>query len=332
MEIIPGIYQLKIPIPNNPLGHTNIYVLRGGEGYIMIDAGMSGDGAMDAMRVQLSENRIPIDRISLIIVTHAHGDHIGLAGPVRQLSGAKIALHSIEIDRLPAAMQNPILRWTDEWHHSSGIPITPPPATSPASRPFLDPPLPDISLESDQHIQMDGLDLRVLWTPGHSPGHICIYDDKNKVLFSGDHILPVTTPNIGIRPGTSGPGYDNPLRDYLNALDRVSRLDVAMVLPAHEQIFTDLRGRVNEILSHHHHRNEEILATIETGPKTAYQVSEQITWMPELGGVKLRDLNYFNQRMAVSETLAHLQALRTDGTIKRYGNNGVVYYQLSANC
>jgi glyoxylase-like metal-dependent hydrolase (beta-lactamase superfamily II) len=200
------------------------------------------------------------------------------------------------------------------------------------SRPFPDPPLPDISLENDQDIQLDGLDLRVLWTPGHSPGHICLYDAKDKVLFSGDHILPVTTPNIGIRPGTSGPGFDNPLSDYLNALDRVGRLDVVMVLPAHEQIFTDLRGRVNEILAHHHHRNEEILTAIGTGPKTAYQVSDQITWMPELGGVKFRDLSYFNQRMAVSETLAHLQALRTDGNIKRYGNDGVVYYQLSVNC
>jgi glyoxylase-like metal-dependent hydrolase (beta-lactamase superfamily II) len=327
-EIIPNVYHLKIPIPNNPLGHTNIYVLRSSQGYIMIDTGMSANGTMDAMRAQLVKNNIPIEKISLIIITHAHGDHIGLAGPIQKESGAKIALHTIEVNRLTAAIQNPILRWTDEWHREAGIPVTPPPINPGSMRLFPEPPPPDIPLENDQHILQDGVDLQVIWTPGHSPGHICLYDVKNRVLFSGDHILPVTTPNIGIRPGTSGPGFDNPLWDYINALDRVRHLEVAIVLPGHEQIFTNLQGRISEILTHHHHRNEEIIATLENEPKTAFQISERITWMPETGGVKFQDLSYFNQRMAVSETLAHLQALRTGGKIKRFGNDGVVYYQL----
>jgi hypothetical protein len=98
-------------------------------------------------------------------------------------------------------------------------------------------------------------------------------------------------------------------------------------LPAHEGVFHDLRGRVDQILEHHRRRNDEIVAALKSGPKTAYQVSESITWMPESGGVKFRNLAHWDQRMAVSETIAHLQALRATGTITRSAKGGIVYYK-----
>jgi len=330
-EVLPGIHQFKIPIANNPLGHTNIYLLQGDGGYLMIDAGIQSDDAARALRQQLAEAAVDLSRISTLIITHGHGDHIGLAGYVREITGARIALHSVEIARLPVALQNPMARWTDDWLHSSGIPDNGPPPNMPPMRSFPMPPHPDISLEDGQVIDRFGLNLRVLLTPGHAPGHICLYDIDRKLLFSGDHILPVTTPNIGLRPGGTGMNPDNnPLVDYFDSLDKVGRLDVKTVLPAHEFIFNDLPRRVAELRNHHHHRNEEILSALASSAKTAYQISDYITWMPEVGGVRLGNLSYWNQRMAVSETLAHLQALRTFGKIARFGRDGVVYYQVSA--
>jgi glyoxylase-like metal-dependent hydrolase (beta-lactamase superfamily II) len=329
-EIIPGIHQFKVPIANNPLGHTNIYLLQGDGGYVMIDAGIQSDEATKALRQQLAEAAIDLSRIATLIITHGHGDHIGLAGYVREITGARIAMHAIEIARLPAALQNPMARWTNDWLRSSGIPDNNPPDHQPPHSYPL-PPHPDISLEDGQIIDRFDLNLRVLLTPGHAPGHICLYDIDRKILFSGDHILPVTTPNIGLRPGGTGMDPDNnPLVDYLESLEKVNRLDVETVLPAHEFIFTDLQSRVAALLAHHRQRNEEIMATLAKSPKTAYQISEDITWMPETGGVKFHNLHYWNQRMAVSETLAHLQALRTFGKVVRFGRDGVVYYQVSA--
>ncbi len=224
-----------------------------------------------------------------------------------------------------------------EWSRSSGIPDEAAPAMphhhGPGNGAFPPPAVPDILLEDDQEIRTDGLALRVMWTPGHSPGHICLYDARRKVLFSADHVLPVTTPNVGLRMGGNGHGLpeSNPLGDYLSSLAKVRGLDAETVLPAHEYVFHDLRGRVDAILEHHRRRNEEIVATLKPGPKTAYQVSESITWLPESGKVKFHDLAHWDQRMAVSETIAHLQALRADGTIRRYASDGIVYYQLTGN-
>jgi glyoxylase-like metal-dependent hydrolase (beta-lactamase superfamily II) len=326
-EIMAGITQLHIPIPNNPLGFTNTYLLYGDDDYLMIDAGFNSDEALEALKQQLSEVHADLKKISKIVITHSHGDHIGLAGKLSELSGASIALHSIEVANRSPSPGNPIAHWTSEWMRESGLPDDAPPGPAfhagMGRMPTI--PEPDILLEDGQEIHFNGMDLRVIWTPGHSPGHICLYEAKRKVLFSADHVLPVTTPNISLRPGTGG----NPLDDYLKSLRRVRDLDVDIVLPAHEQIFTNLRSRVDEILEHHHHRNEEIVGTLKTGPKTAYQISEQITWMPETGRTRFHNLNHWDQRMAVSEALAHITALREEGIIDRHISEGVVYYTIT---
>jgi glyoxylase-like metal-dependent hydrolase (beta-lactamase superfamily II) len=164
----------------------------------------------------------------------------------------------------------------------------------------------------------------VVWTPGHSPGHICLYDAQRQVFFSGDHILPVITPNISLRLPSAG----NPLGDFINSLNKVKTLDVKLVLPAHEHIFSNLPARVKEIIQHHRHRNQEILDTLKTEPRTAYEISAEITWMPEFGGVKFHNLAIWDRRMAVSETLAHLEALRLDGIISQFSRDGIIYYRL----
>jgi len=330
-EILPGVYQLKIPIPNNPLGHTNVFLLRAGEEYLMIDAGFNSPDALAAMQAQLAEIGIDVKRINRIIITHGHGDHIGLAGKVREMSGAKVALHRLE--KPPARPNARDRQWfnhNEDWLHANGIPHEEPSGSNQPRGPrrrFDPPAAPDITLEDDDHIGSDGFSLKVIWTPGHSPGHICLYDAERRVLFSADHVLPTTTPNIGLRPGAGG----NPLGDYLNSLKKVRDLDVTTVLPAHEHVFTDLRGRVDQIVDHHRHRNDEVLAALKAGPETAYHVSEHIMWMPETGGVKFHDLAHWDQRMAVSEALAHLEALKANGLIRRFVQKGIVYYELTAS-
>jgi glyoxylase-like metal-dependent hydrolase (beta-lactamase superfamily II) len=117
------------------------------------------------------------------------------------------------------------------------------------------------------------------------------------------------------------------LADFLNSLNKVKQLDANLVLPAHEQIFTDLRTRVEEIIWHHDLRNLEILEVIKTEPQTAYQISTEITWMPALGGVRFRDLAPWDKRMAVAETLAHLEAMKVDARVVKSPRDSVIYYQ-----
>lgn len=163
----------------------------------------------------------------------------------------------------------------------------------------------------------------MLWTPGHAPGHICLYEPVEKVLICGDHILPGITPNIGLHPHSSG----NPLGDYLNSLDELSRLEIKLALPGHEEPFTNVKTRIAELIQHHQDRNTEILATIKTEAKSAYQVAREITWMADLGGVPWQELHSWDRRLAVMETLAHLEAMKIEGKIDKSSGDSVIYYQ-----
>ncbi len=326
--MMPGIYQLRIPIPNNPLEYTNTYLLQGDDGYLLIDAGWGDEEAFQALRKQLAEIGVDLKDISQIIVTHAHRDHYGLADRLRQLSRAKISLHHLEKNVIASRYQNidEVIHQMEQWLNVNGVPANDLPTSQAAFVGMSRPPamaLPDISLSGAETISVGSFSLRVLWTPGHSPGHICLYESSQKILFAGDHVLPTITPNVSLTPQST----TNPLGDFLNSLNVVKQLDVNLVLPAHEHIFPGLQTRVEEIIQHHKHRNSEILETIKAEPKTAYQISAAITWMPQLGGVRFQDLAPWNKRAAVSETLAHLEAMRVDGRVDKSTGDSIIYYQ-----
>lgn len=328
-EIIPGIHQLKIPIPNNPLGNTNVYLVQGDSEYLLIDTGWNSEEALQSLQKQLNELGLEIKDITQIIVTHAHPDHYGLAGQLRQLSGAKISLHQLEQEHLAPRQLNDMeefFRQSQKWLQSHGAPddeLPVPWAASAGARRHPVPALPDITLQGGEIISIGVFSLQVLWTPGHARGHICLYAPTQKVLFSGDHILPTITPHISLQ-NQSGL---NPLGDFYNSLNMVKQLDVRLVLPAHEHIITDLATRVDEIIEHHEQRIAEMLVTIKAKPKTAYQISSEITWMPSLGGVSFQNLTPWDKRMATAETLAHLEAMRVDGKVEQSQRDGIIYYQ-----
>ena len=92
-EIVSGIHQLKVPIPNNPLENTNVYLISSNKGHTLIDAGWNSEEAFISLSNQMSESAIRFQDISQILVTHVHHDHYGLAGRLREISGAKITLH-----------------------------------------------------------------------------------------------------------------------------------------------------------------------------------------------------------------------------------------------
>ncbi len=327
-EIISGVYQLKIPIPNNPLENTNIYLIQGDNEHLLIDTGVNTEQALQSLKKQLAEIGVDLKDISRIIATHGHHDHYGLAGRLRQLSQAKISLHYLDKNLLIPRYTNidEFLRQAEQWFRINGVPVNELPL---AETPFAGmrrpsaPVLPDITLQGGETISTGGFNFQVVWTPGHSPGHICLYEPTQKILFAGDHILPVITPNISLQPQSDA----NPLGDFINSLNMVKQLDANLVLPAHEHIFNNLPARVEEIILHHELRNLEILETMKPEPKTAYQISTYITWMPTLGGVSFQDLALMDKRMAVSETLAHLEAMRIDGKVVQVSRDSIIYYQ-----
>ena len=184
------------------------------------------------------------------------------------------------------------------------------------------PTLPDIILQGNETISVGSFRFQVLWTPGHTPGHISLYEPNKKVLISGDHILPNTISHVGIYP-LSG---DNPLGDYIGSLNKLKKLDVELVLPGHQHPFTEIKQRIEEIIQHHERRSSAILETLAARPKTAYRITAEIARLPyESGG--WQNLAPLDKRMAVLETLAHLELMRGKGKVDKFVKDGTTYYQ-----
>ncbi len=187
------------------------------------------------------------------------------------------------------------------------------------TRPVTRAALPDVVLRGGEELAADGRRFRVIFTPGHSPGHVCLYSEAEEILIAGDHVLPTITPNVSLHPD----GAENPLGEYLESLRAVAELRVRLVLPAHEYTFGDLPRRVREILEHHAERNRQIIGTIKDRPRTAYEVASLIPW--NLG--PWETFTAWTRRMALMETLAHLRYLESTGQVRSAAENGIVYWQ-----
>lgn len=325
IKIIEGIYELLVPIPNNPLGNTNVYLVKGIRGHLLVDTGWANEEALKTLTKELGEVGVTFKDLSHILVTHAHIDHYGLVNRIRQLSDAKVLMHhrDEELFHTRYAPTDEFMRQSNEWFRANGVPMHESAIRLPFGFKTAAKPLePDTKLNGGEIIDTGLFQLQIIWTPGHSPGHICLYEAKDQIFFAGDHILPVITPNIGLPPHSK----NNPLGDFIKSLVELKKLAVKIVLPAHEQVFYDLPKRIDSIIHHHEVRKGEIMRALDSIPLTAYQISSAITWMPDMGGVKFENLWAGDKRAAVSETLAHLRAMEEDKQVKSSQKEGVTYY------
>lgn len=324
-EIFPGIYQLKIAI-DSPLEFVNSYLMEGKEGWLMVDTGWNAPDVFESLSQQLKEMGLAPSDVAQIVVTHIHPDHYGLAGRLKLLYDAELAFHRagkdfvesryVDIDGLLAEMA--------QWLHVNGVPQEVEKSLETASlfmKEFVVPALPDRVLEGGETISTRRFNFEVVWTPGHSLGHICLYEREKKILISGDHILPTITPNVSLHMQSGL----NPLGDYIKSLHKVESLDVELVLPAHKEPFADLRGRIGEIMSHHEERKAVIVDILGNHPRTAYEISSRVPW--NTNGVSWEDLPPLDRRIAVTETLAHLEFLRVEGKVERVIDNDIAFYR-----
>ena len=325
-QIVAGIYQLKVPIPNSPLEATNVYLLQGDKSYTLIDTGWDSKTAFNSLNRQLAEVGVGFRDISQIIITHAHFDHFALVGRIKELNDAKIFIHrqEQEVLRTRYAVTEEFLNEVVKWFKINGVPEEMLAAVHGPISGFGKsvPAQLDVLLSGDETITSGAFNLKVIWTPGHSPGHICLYEPVHKILFSGDHVLRVITPNVSLPPNTTG----NPLGEYIKSLLTVKKLAVELVLPGHEDVFRNLSKRVDEIIHHHEKRSAEILKAMKHEEMTAYQVANLVTWMPEQGGVKYADLMPIAKLAAVGETLAHLKDMSAEGKVTTFERDSVLFW------
>lgn len=318
-ELGHGLWSLPVPIPDNPLGSTYVYLVSGDDGAVLVDTGWDHDESWEALTRAVEQTGHGIEDIRGAVLTHFHPDHAGLAGRLRAASGAWIAMHPADIavtERLatsPAAER--LAAMTDQLRRA-GFPeedLIVFAERTELSRPAT---VPDRPLEDGDTVDLPGRRLRAMWTPGHSPGHLCLHLDDADVLFTGDHVLPRITPHVGQFPLMSTEG--DPLGAFLTAQADVGRLPEAerlLCLPSHEHRFTGLTDRTEAIVAHHEERLDEMTELLARGGRTTlWQVTSGLTWRRPWA-----DMRVSARHMAAAETVAHLRLLEERGRASRTG-------------
>jgi glyoxylase-like metal-dependent hydrolase (beta-lactamase superfamily II) len=309
-----GLWSVPVPMPQSSLRYVLVYLLELDDGVALIDAGWDTEEAWAALNAGLDKAGYAMGDVRSVLVTHIHPDHYGLAGRVRDASGAWIALHPADAEILPQryVQMDDLLTRMRGHLLECGVPTDAMDTIRGASMPvrgFVNAVFPDVLLEDGDKPEVPGWDLTAIWTPGHSPGHLCFYDGRRRVLMSGDHILPRITPNISFHPQQTS----NPLADFLEALDKVAGLEVDEVLPAHEYRFRNLAQRIVQLREHHEHRLSEIRSALRERPgSTAWEIAIELTWSRPWA-----EIQFWMQRAALGETLAHLIVLESRGDVRR---------------
>lgn len=321
-EISDGVYQLEVPMRYNPLGYTYSYLLR--DAATLIDTGVGTREALESLSRQLRRAGIELSEIRHLVVTHLHGDHIGLMEQIRRISGAKIVAHrrAVEIQRERLEDGGRIFEETKNelrllgggsyMNFLSGFGDR-----VRRKRSVFEI---DETVEDGDLLSLEGEEIRVHLTPGHAQEHICLHDEKRHILFSGDHVLPKITPHISLHDPWGG----DPLREYLQALDKIHGLPVKTVYPAHEHSFDDLDGRISELKIHHKMRCEEMKEAMRGGAGTVYEISSKVSWDSR----PWPRMDFWTKRMAAAECLAHLVFMRNNGEIHEESRKGVLHYSL----
>ncbi|HPJ67037.1 MAG TPA: MBL fold metallo-hydrolase [Desulfobacteraceae bacterium] len=309
-EIAPDLFRIKIPLPT--IKYLNAYVIRGRDRHLIVDTGLDSTECLEVMKTALDRLEIDLKNADFFI-THFHGDHAGLLSRLAEKEN-RIYFNEPE-SRLIGSCN--FFEHLIAYNRKNGFPNsrlrTMAKSISNNSH--------DYGWKKSLKIVVEGDRIRVgdrcficLHTPGHSPGHTCLYEPEEKFLVSGDLLFADVTPGI---PCLSDQG--NPLKDYFESLDRIKELDVDLVLPGHRKLFRSHRERIEETKSFHFDRFDIIRSILDGGPLNAYQVTSKV--VERVRGGSWSQLSDQQKCLEMTQVISQLRYMEREGMILISGSH-----------
>jgi len=319
-ELYKNFFRLEIPLPKNPLRALNSYVIRGDDRNLIIDTGWNQEECLLAMKEGLKAIGIDLRKTDFFI-THLHADHIGLISRIANEQN-RIYFNKPDADRLKS---NTLWEDAINFARLHGFPeseLISALNSHPGFKFGLKWDLLFNFINDGDEIDLGDFKFKAIHTPGHSKGHMCLYEQQKKIFISGDHVLYDITPTIQLWSDDW-----NPLKEYMESLNKVYNLDVEIVLPGHRNTFRDLKGRIHELRKHHKMRLDEILNILKFEAQDAYQIASQMTWDIVYDSWDLFPVS--QKWFGFGETIAHLKYLVEEGIVSRDKKNQKVLFMLT---
>ena len=313
-----------IPIPLPHVGSVNAWLLRG-DPVTLIDTGPRSDEALDALERGLRLRGMQVEDIELVIATHHHHDHVGLAATIKRRAGARLAALDATAAYGQRYAENVAAdrRFSCELMHAHGVPDALGGRVEAlweyiaATSERFDA---DICLHDGARIRAGGRELEVIARRGHSETDTLLVDAAGRTAFVGDHLLAKISPNTEIRRTSAGRRSRSRV-DYLAGLKRTARMPVRRLHAGHGPVMFSAREPVRRELVQHRRRCRRIISILEAGPATAFAIG-RILWRDAI--VREQPL------LVVWEVLGHLDLLLAAGVAHEHvAPSGDSWYSLA---
>ena len=323
-ELESGVWRIPVPLPFGTHA-TNLYLLRGADsthGWCLVDCPIGTSRAEAALQAGLQAAGLQPEQISVIVITHSHPDHIGAAAHWQRLTGATVYMLALQLRGLPALWDdianNAFLNAARELM-THGMPADEAQALVTQAvqlRRLLEAPSHPTLLAHNQHVHLGGAGYRVLWTPGHADGHLCLLRDDG-LLVAGDAVLASLRPTVGWYPWSR----PDPLTDQLRTLAMLANIPARLVLPGHGRVFSDLHTRADELAGIY---QREIVASARLLADASDGLSAYALALHLFG---TRQHTVDSRLLAMAEAVARLEHLRFLGRAERIADAaGTVRY------
>jgi glyoxylase-like metal-dependent hydrolase (beta-lactamase superfamily II) len=274
-RMLPGVWRLRLPLPWPGVPHGNAWAVAADGGIVLFDTGMGGKGRMRQLDLALAQAGFGVEDVRLVVCTHSHTDHYGLAAPICEGAGAELWMHPAWEHVRPLA-DDPAaaLEQRIEVARQSGVPLAGLEryrAARSDSETGIDAiRVPDRDLLPGVEVETDLGTWQVYETPGHAPSHVVLHQPERKLLISGDHLLGRTVLffDYGHSP--------DPVGEFLGGLAEIEPLDVDLCLPGHGRPFRDPGAKIAEARRQVEELLGKVRASLGEGERTAFEIVAEI--------------------------------------------------------